>query len=824
MTRHFLAFFLTITAMSMAAPRAAAQTGAGPYEIVSLTIEGASNEDYVREIIADAGLKEGERFRLLSDDLGRVIKRLWDVRIFSDVQVYVDSLDEPNSRAWVRVKVKEGERLGGVRIQGLPRGWTKKIQEKLPVHVGEVVTDATRFAIRKTIADYLRNKGFDHPTISIQEERRSEELILIAIVKRGPRMRVRSISFEGNTVFSDAKLRRMMRGTKPYRWWNIFRKALFDPFKWEEDKAALAQLYFSHGYRDFSIVKDSVGIGPDGYHLKVWVHEGPVYRVRNIRWVGNSKVPVDILQKTLGIDSGDIYDKPLLERRLYFDPMGLDVSSLYMNDGYLFFRLKYGETFTDSHQVDIEVRIQEGPRVVVNRNLIAGNMTTHDHVILRELRTRPGSWFQRSAVVRSQRELAQMGFFSPEKMDVVPHPRPDEGVVDIEYKLEEVSTDKIELSGSWYQGLYLTAGVQLSNFSLAKAGKGKNWRPYPAGDAQRVALRIQTNGPQYASANFSFADPWFGGRKPNAFSFSGFYTLYTPGRYRYTDDVVQRLRMYGGTVALSKRLQWPDDYFVLHTSGAFTRYRLDPYYVMKDLDSGIVHNLNFSFTLVRSSIDQPIYPQRGGKVSLSVTATPPYSLMSSQDYSRLSVADRFKWMEYHKWRFTMSWFQALVDKLVIAPRFELGIIGAYNPAVGIIPFERFVVGGSGLSGYGNFVIGKEPIALRGYTDESLTPHDPQLDITGASSYLKYTLELRYPLSLNPSMSAYVLGFVEAGNAWLHPRRINPFDVYRGAGLGVRVYMPMFGTMGVDWGYGFDPVPGNPTAHGGNFHFVIGQRF
>ncbi len=801
-----------------------AQTGATSYDIVSLTVEGASDEAHVREIIADAGLEEGKRFRLLSDDLGRVIKRLWAVKTFSDVQVYVDSLDEIHSQAWVRVVVREGKRLKGIRMQGLPRGWTKKIKEKLPLRIGEVVTDATRFAFRKAIADYLRDKGFDHAEISVQQVQEKDGIVLVAIVDRGPRMRVRSIDFEGNTVFSDAKLRRIMRETKTYRWWNIFRKALFDPFKWEEDKAAVAQLYFSHGYRDFRIVRDSVVAGPDGYHLKVWLHEGPVYTIHQVHWMGNSKVSTRTLRTTLGIDSGDVYDKPLLERRLYFDPMGFDVSSLYMNDGYLFFQLKYNETFIDSNRVDIEIRIQEGPRVIVNRNMIAGNVTTHDHVILRELRTRPGSWFQRSAVVRSQRELAQMGFFSPEKMEVVPHPRPEEGIVDIEYKVEEVSTDKIELSGSWYQGLYLTLGVQLSNFSLQKARKWSNWRPYPAGDAQRVAVRVQTNGPQYASANFSFADPWFGGHKPNAFSFSSFYTLYMPGRYRYTDPVRQRLRMYGGTVSLSKRLRWPDDYFVLHTSLGFTRYRLDPFYVMKDLDSGLVRNLNFSTTIVRSSVDQPIYPQHGGKVSLAVTVTPPYSLLSKRDYSQLSVAERFKWMEYHKWRVTVAWFQAIVEKLVVAPRLELGLIGAYNPAVGIIPFERFVVGGSGLSGYGNFVIGKEPIALRGYGDETLTPRDEALGISGASSYLKYTMELRYPLTLSPSMSAYVLGFVEAGNAWLHPRQINPFDVYRGAGLGVRIFMPMFGLMGVDWGYGFDPVPGNPTAHGSNFHFVIGQRF
>ncbi len=812
-------------AVGAAAVAGWAQAAPQAYWVERLAVEGASDPAYVREVVADAGLEEGKQFRVLSDDLGQVIRRLWEARLFTDVAVDVDSLDEANRRAWLRVRVREGRRLAGVRIQGLPKGWTTKINEKLNLAAGQVVTSVTEARVREVIRTYLAEKGFARPSIKIAWVPAEDDRVHLTVwVDRGPKLRVRSIVFEGNQAFPDKRLRRALRHTKVYRWWNIFRKGLFDPFEWEEDKGALAQLYFSHGYRDFRVVADSVEVRPDGYHIRVKIHEGPVFRIGEIRWIGNSKVPTEVLQQTLAIDSGAVYNKPLLEQRLFFNPMGLDVSSLYSDDGYLFFQIDYVEFFPDTDVVDIEIRIQEGPRMITNRNLVSGNLTTHDHVVLRELRTRPGRWFERSAVVRSQRELAQMGFFSPEKMNVRPHPRPEEGTVDIEYQLEEISTDKVELQGSWYQGLYLTAGVQLSNFSIQKAMQRGHWRPYPAGDAQRVALRIQTNGPRYSSVNFSFADPWFGGRKPNAFSVSTFYTRYTPNRFKISDPIDQKLVMGGLSVSLSKRLQWPDDYFVWHNTLSLTRYNAAPFYIIRGLDSAVLHNFNITHTLVRSSIDQPIYPQRGGKMELSLTYTFPYSLFREKDPGELTPAERYRWMEYYKWRFSVKWFQAVVEKLVLSPQFELGLIGAYNRANGVVPFERFVVGGSGLSGYGNLIIGKEPIALRGYQDESLTPEDTSVGIQGASSYLKYTLELRYPITLSPTMSAYVLTFFEAGNAWLDPRQISPFDIYRGAGVGIRLFMPAFGLLGLDWGYGFDRVPGRPDAHRGQFHFIIGQRF
>ena len=564
------------------------------------------------------------------------------------------------------------------------------------------------------------------------------------------------------------------------------------------------------------------------------IHEGPQYYFGDIIWSGNAKYSTKQLNDVLGIKKGEIYDRGLLDTRLFMNPSGRDISSIYMDDGYLFFQIDPIETSITEDLINLEMRIYEGKQARINRVSIMGNSKTNDHVVMREIRTQPGQLFRRSDIIRTQRELAQLGYFNPETLNVIPKPNPSDGSVDIEYIVEEKSSDQIELSGGWGGGRVVgTLGVSFSNFSARNIFKKGTWSPLPSGDGQKLSIRAQSNGLFYQSYNFSFTEPWLGGRRPNAFTFTAYHSIQSNGESKWLKEdnifvrdvlseekIVNPIRasviISGGSIGLGRRLSWPDDYFTLYQEVTYQHYIMDKWnqFIFRD---GIANNLFYRVNISRNSIDQPIYPRSGSQVSLSIQATPPYSLLDGENpnYSDMSDQDKYRWIEYHKWKFTTSWFTKIVGDLVLNTRVGFGYLGSYNSALGSAPLERFYLGGSGLTGFS--LDGREIIALRGYDDNTLSP------VGGASIINKYALELRYPLSLNPSATIYGLGFIEAGNTWSSFGDYNPFNVYRSGGVGVRVFLPMFGLLGLDYAWRIDDVPDFPNMQKGQLHFTIGAN-
>ena len=606
---------------------------------------------------------------------------------------------------------------------------------------------------------------------------------------------------------------------------NIFKGSKYIKSNYKEDLSNIISKYNKKGYRDAHIVADSVyKIDNENLAIDIWIDEGNKYYFRNINWVGNKVYSSLFLSSVLGILPGDVYNLELLETNLQYNPAGFDVSSLYMNNGYLFFNATPVETYVGNDSIDLEIRIFEGKQARIKNVTVKGNTKTNDHDVIRELRTRPGQLFSREDVIRTTRELANLRYFNAETITPNINPDPLDGTVDIEYQVEETSADQIELSGGWGYGRIIgTLGLSFNNFSIKNFFKGDAWKPIPSGDGQKLSLRFQTYGKDYLSWSVSFTEPWLGGRKPNALTVSYYHSIYSNGLPSY-DTLRSSFVIDGISVGIGKRLTWPDDFFTLYQGVNLQLYKLQNYATIFYIGdgNGTYNNFNYEVILGRSSIDQPIYPRRGSDISLGLELTPPYSLFSPEkDYSEIGDTEKYKWIEYHKWKFKAYWYFELMEKLVLATKFRFGYLGYYNSDLGVTPFERFYLGGDGLSGTNNFD-GREIIAMRGYTNESITPFFYQNRNIGGTVFTKYTLELRYPLSLNPSSTIYALGFVEAGNSWLGSLGFDPFDMKRSAGLGVRVFLPMFGMLGLDWAYGFDPIYGIPSANGSHFHFSLNQ--
>ncbi|MBI9035121.1 MAG: BamA/TamA family outer membrane protein, partial [Bacteroidales bacterium] len=570
-------------------------------------------------------------------------------------------------------------------------------------------------------------------------------------------------------------------------------------------------------------VRDSVYRNADkSLGIDLVINEGRKYYFRNINWVGNTIYNTEFLDAVLGIQKGDVYNQRVLDANLSYNPNGTDITSLYMDRGYLFFNVMPVEVFIENDSIDLEMRIYEGEQARINKVSISGNNRTNDHVVIRELRTRPGQLFSRDNLIRTQRELAQLGYFDAEKIVPTPIPNPADNTVDIEYKVEETSSDQIELSGGWgYGRLIGTLGLKFSNFSARNLFNKKAWRPVPTGDGQELSVRFQTYGQDFYNLSTTFTEPWLGGKKPNRLSVSYFFSKYSS--YTTTETAQKpTLTINGITVSLGKRLTWPDDFFQLTQAVNLHRYSTKNYQgilPVKDDGNGSYNKLSYQLTLMRNSVSQPIYPRTGSSIMASMELSPPYSLFSNKDYSTLPDGEKFKWMEFHKWRFQTEYFKTITGDLVFMARSKYGFIGAYNNDIGVMPFDRFFVGGDGMAGYQNFD-GREQIGFRGYTNNSLNALGANGQPQGAAIYNKNTLELRYPLSLNPSATIFVLGFAEAGNTWAGFREFGPFNLYRSAGVGVRIFLPIFGVLGLDWGYGFDEVPGMPSAGKSQFHFSI----
>lgn len=794
------------------------------YEIAGVTITGAGTLDN-SVLLSISGLYVGDKIKIPGDAISTAIKNLWKEKYFEDVSIVATKIQ--GTSIFLEIRVKERPRLAKTYLRGMKRGEHNDLKEKLGIHIGAIVTDNLLVNSKNTALKFFVDKGFLNTTVDIRLEKDSvltNSVNLFLTVKKGSKVRIQEIDFYGNNSLSDGKLRRAMKETKRKRWYAIFTSHTFLQNEFDGDKEKLIQLYNTKGYRDARIVKDSLYKIDEKYvGLVIKVDEGRKYYFRNITWVGNSKYPSKDLDKVLNIKKGDVFNQALLESRLTMSQNGSDVSSLYMDDGYLFFQITPVEVMVEGDSIDMEIRIYEGKQATINKVTVKGNIKTNDHVIMREIRTRPGQLFRRSDIIRSQRDLSMLGYFDTEKMGVNPIPHPENGTVDIEYVLEEKSSDQFEMSAGFGQNRVVgSLGVSFGNFSTRNFFKGP-WQPLPAGDGQRLSIRGQSNGAYYQSVNMSFTEPWLGGRKPNSLSVTPYFNHITNGRSK-NDPLLGKLDIWGLSVGLGQRLKRPDDFFTLQQEINYQYYVLKNYRSVFTFSDGFSNNLNYKITLARNSQDDIIYPKSGSQLSLSGQFTIPYSLTFNRnlDYSDLPDNKKYKWIEYYKFKFASAWYTRLVDKLVLYNRLGFGWLGSYNQKTGLTPFERFYLGGSGLTGY-NPLDGREIISLRGYDDGDVFNFKTPGSNPGAASIVKYVTEIRYPLSLNPNATIYGLVFAEAGNSWGSIRDFNPFNVKRSAGVGLRFFLPMFGMLGFDYGWRFDDVPFKSGMQKSQFHFTIGQN-
>ncbi len=821
------------------------------YEIGGITVFGVQYLDN-NALVLLSGLKVGDRIKIPGEKITRAIDKLWEQGLFDDINISASKVQ--GDLIFLKLSFKERPRLSKYILQGIRKGEADDIREKLKLIRGDVVTENVVQRSVNAIKDFYIDKGFLNVQVISKQEKdtaSSNSITLSFTIDKMSKVRIHKINFYGNTALSNNKLLSTFKETKerskliPFESidtvatyffknffkpnfdigdalsnyindrfkFRIFKSSKFIKAEFEKDKAKILEKYNENGFRDALLVKDSVyKFDNKSINVDVYLFEGNKYHFRDIKWVGNTKYSSTQLSLILNINKGDVYDQSVLDSRLAYNPDGADISSLYMDDGYLFFQANPVEVLVENDSIDIEIRIIEGKQARINKVTVTGNTKTNDKVIIREIRTVPGELFSRADVIRTQRELAQLKYFNAEKLGVQPKPNPVDGTVDIEYTVEETSSDQIELSGGWGSGMIVgTLGLSFNNFSTKNFFKKGAWRPLPSGDGQKLSVRAQSNGQYYQSYSASFTEPWLGGRKPIAFSVSAYYSIQS-----YSSSYI---KIFGASLGLSKRVKWPDDFFILAQGITYQNYNLKNYGSVFLFSNGTSNNLNYNIALTRNSIDQPIFPRSGSEVSIGVQLTPPYSLFSSTNFDSVTAQEKYKWIEYHKWSIKTSWFQNIIGDLVVNARAKFGFLGYYNSKIGMAPFERYYLGGDGLSGFA--LDGRELVGLRGYTNNSLTPMGNSGYI-GGTIYNKYTFELRYPVSLNPSATIYLLGFFEAGNTWLTFKEFNPFNVYKSAGLGVRVFLPMFGILGLDWGYGFDEIPNSPSANKGQFHFSINQ--
>ena len=833
------------------------------YEIGGITVEGAKYVD-ASVLSMLSGLRVGTRVKIPSDEITNAIRDIWDQGLFEDVAI--NATDFVGDKVFLQIVVKEKPRVSKFSFKGVKKNEADEIRNQINLSRGDVATEHLLTKTRRIIENYYYDKGYLNADIDIQQvadTARENYVDMIINVNKGSKVKIANIDFIGNEALSDGQLQAAMKETKQrghfdpldplgplvvntiadvvtfkplravtgveeYFYDNyrprIFKSSKYKESNYEDDKKKVIEKYNAKGYRDARIISDSVyKIDDRNIGIDITVDEGHKYYYRDITWTGNTKYSSEALSQVLGIKKGDVYNKELLNTNLNYSETSLDVSSLYYDDGYLFFQINPVEVLVENDSIDLEIRIHEGEQARISNVTLSGNTKTNDYVVLRELYSLPGQLFSRSDITRSVRELATLGFFKQETINPDVQPKYQDNTVDIDYSVEEQAADQIQFSAGYSWGyLMLQLGLQFSNFSMRNIFNKDAWRPIPGGDGQKLGINLSTLGRQYLSYGLSFTEPWLGGRKPNALTVSLHQSFYTNGQSR-TSENYGWFKMTGGTIGLGKRLTWPDDYFTLYQSFNVVRYGLKNYqnsYINVGDGNGKFNFISYNIVIGRNSVSQPIYPRTGSEVQLSLELTPPYSLLTDKDYSTLDENEKYKWIEMHKWKFKATWYTELYDKLVLMTRVRFGLLGHYNNQIGTTPFHRFYLGGDGLNNYS--LDSREIIGMRGYKNESLTPRNTtNTGMTGGDVYTRYTMELRYPLSLNPQATIYALTFVEAGNCWMGIKNFNPFDVKRSAGLGVRIYLPMFGLLGLDWGYGFDDVYGVSDAGGSQFHFSIG---
>ena len=814
------------------------------YTIAAISISGNNNYDeYV--LIGYSGLKVGQKIIVPSDVTSTVVQRFWKQGLFTNVRLEIAGIQGNN--IWLNIHLDQRPKISEINFTGAKKKEKEELEKSIGISKGSQITPYLIDKAKKVITDYYHDKGYYYARVSVvpREEDGTETIVDIKIEK-GNKIKVNHIYFTGNEELSDKKLDRAMKKTNDKNnILNIFRNKKFIPFEYENDKKLLIEKYNELGYRDAVIVADSVVADTSSeknslkyVNVYISVDEGKRYYFRNINWLGNTVYSTDYLRRVLGIKKGDVYNQKKLNQRLNEDEDC--VSNLYLDNGYLFFNMQPFETNIVGDSIDMEIRIMEGRQATINRVNIEGSEYLYEHVVRRELRTKPGDLFSKSDIMRSMRELAATGHFSaePGKMDIKTVPDPENGTVDLTYVLESKRNDQIELSAGWGQtGVVGILKLKFTNFSLRNLFNFKKYRPLPQGDGQTLTLSAQTNGMYYQAYSISFTEPWLGGKRPNTFTFSANYSIQSGisstyssqySQYYYSDnswysydyDPDKYIKTLGITAGIGTRLNWPDDYFTLYGQISYLNYNLSHWDYFA-LQTGIANNFNISVILSRNSLDQPIYPSRGSDISLSVALTPPYSLWDGINYENADQQTKYRWIEYYKIKFKSRFFVPLTrdNKLVLMGRAEFGFLGYYNINKRS-PFETFWVGGDGMSGYSS-TYATETVALRGYSNGSLTPTYEDGGQAG-NIYTRFSLELRYPILMKETTMIWVLGFAEAGNCWRDYQDFNPIDLKRSAGVGLRVFMPMFGLLGVDWAYGFDKV--NGQVSGSQFHFVIGQEF
>ena len=792
------------------------------YYIRKIHISGLEHLD--GDIIkASAGLVEGDSIYLPSNFISNAITRLWSQRHFADVKIGADiegdSLD-------LQVYLEERPRVYEWKFEGISTGKKKDLIEKLKLRRNSELSDYVLDKNQKLIKEYWKEKGFRNADVTWridQDSARAQYATVTFVIDKKERVRIGEINFKGNEVFEDKRLRRTFKKTHK-KSINFFRGAKLNEKEYAEDKDLLIDFYNSKGYRNANIERDSIyDIAPNRIAIDLDISEGNKYYIRDVSWVGNSVYTTEELQARFAVKKGDTYDKKSMHKRLGIgreeNPEDMSIKSMYQNSGYLMSQIEPAETIIGADSIDIQVKVFEGKPFTINSVGITGNQRVDDEVIRRELYTRPGELYDRSMLMQTIRMLGQMGHFNPEA--IMPDIKPvSNELVDVNWPLEEQASDQFNIAGGWGSGTFVgSVGITFNNLSIKNALKKGAWRPYPMGQNQKLSLSAQTNGTYYKAFSFSFTDPWVGGKKPNSLTLSAHWSEQNNAYYVWQTSTMH-FRTTGIAVGLGKRLTWPDPYFTLYAEASYERYNL------KNWNSFIMSNGNanlfsLKFVFGRNSVDQPIYPRRGSDFSISVQATPPYSMWDGKDYADPTMSDRerYKWIEFHKWQLKSQWFQALTpnQNLVLMVKAEMGYLGHYNKHK-TSPFERFEVGGDGMSGYN--IYGIDIISMRGYEDGALDPVNDYYAI----AYNKYTAELRYPVILKPSSQIYVLGFLEGGNAFDSWKSFSPFKIKRSAGFGVRLYLPVVGMLGIDWGYGFDAPAGKTNKSGSQFHFVMGQQF
>ncbi len=826
------------------------------YVVGGVSVEGNTyfSEDQILQL---TGLRKGMEVTVPSEEISGIVNRLWHQRFFEDVAVAVDSLVPSRDTAYFKILIQERPRVSKWTFSGVKSGEQKELLERLNLRRGGVFSEYVKKTSIDIITRYFREKGFQN--VKVEAYSKKDKVVANAVrvnfaVDRGQKVKIKKINFYGNKSLKENKLVRAMKKTKDNRFINFFNSKKFNEKEYENDKKNLISVFNEAGFRDARILRDSIYyMEPGRLGIDFYIDEGKKYYFRDVKWTGNSVYPTETLDEILMIRKGDPYDVVTLEKRLFGGGKQneYDVSKLYRDNGYLFFNVQPVELNIEGDSVDVELRVVEGKPATLNNIIINGNDLTNERVIRRQVFTRPGYLFSQSDFERSIREIASMGQFDPEAImdpntgySIIPNQM--DNTVDIIYNVTEKPSSQLELSGGWGGNTFVaTVGVSFNNFSTRRFFDKSAWRPVPLGDAQNLAFRFQTNGTYYTSLSASFSEPWLFGKKPTSLNLSLYYTRQTNSYLAFNvlnnDEFME---VYGFAAGLGTRLKWPDNYFVLYNQLSWQTYRLQDWRYQFMFDTGISHNLSYTISLSRNSTDQQIYPRQGSDFSLSLQLTPPYSLLRKKawrmdpatgeyyqekvkswkdiDYSRQAPQQRYKWIEYHKWSFKGTVYTKLVGDLVLMARAQFGYLGYYNRNWGYSPFEGFRLGGDGMSGYDTY--GSEIIALRGYENYSLTPMATDQSLSGnyyaGNVYDKFTVELRYPVVLQPQSTIYALLFLEGGNCWDDIRKFNPFQIKRSAGVGVRVFLPMIGLLGVDWGWGFD----DPVNGGSQFHFVIGQQF